>query len=67
LYDFLTHEDMTDRVYVIENIHANADTYALWVDLIKENKVVVSFDLYDCGVVFLDGKMPKINYKVMLV
>lgn len=67
LYDFLTHEDMTDRVYVIENIHANADTYALWVDLIKENKVVVSFDLYDCGVFFLDGKMPNINYKVMLV
>lgn len=66
LYDFLVHEEVVNRVYVIENIHANAESYALWKSLILSPKVVVSFDLYDCGVLFFDGKMPKFNYKVML-
>ena len=67
LYDFLIHEEGIDCVYVIEGIHADAASYALWCSLIKEERVVVSFDLYDCGVLFLDGKMPKFNYKVMLL
>lgn len=66
LYDFLKHEEAVDRAYVIEGIHADAATLTLWQQLIALDKVVVSFDLYDCGVLFLDGKMPKINYKVML-
>ena len=66
LYDFMVHEEVVNRVYVIENIHANAKSYALWKALILSSKVVVSFDLYDCGVLFFDGKMPKFNYKVML-
>jgi hypothetical protein len=67
LYDFMVHEEVVNRVYVIENIHANAKSYALWKALILSSKVVVSFDLYDCGVLFFDGKMPKFNYKVMLI
>lgn len=66
LYDFVRHEEGIDRVYVIEGIHADADTHALWQRLIALDKVVVSFDVYDCGVLFVEGKMPKFNYKVML-
>lgn len=66
LFDFLQHEDGVDSVYVVEGIHADAATRSLWQSLIVLDKVVVSFDLYDCGVLFLDGKMPKFNYKVML-
>ena len=66
LYDFLQHEDGINAVYVIEGIHADAATYLLWQSLITLDKVVVSFDLYDCGVLFLDGKMSKFNYEVML-
>ena len=66
LYDFVFREKGIERVYVVEGIHERAETYALWTSLIEEKDVVVSFDLYDCGVLFLDGKMPKFNYKVML-
>lgn len=66
LYDFVRQEEGIDRVYVIEGIHADADTLALWQRLIALDKVVVSFDVYDCGVLFLEGKMTKFNYKVML-
>ena len=66
LYDFIQREEGIDSVYVIEGIHANTATHALWQRIITLDKVVVSFDLYDCGVLFLEGKMPKFNYKVML-
>lgn len=66
LYDFLQHEEGVDSVYIVEGIHADAATHSLWLSLIALDKVVVSFDLYDCGVLFLEGKMPKFNYKVML-
>ena len=60
------------KSFVINNImvfmiHSSERNFALWESVIQSSKVVVSFDLYDCGVLFLDGNMPKINYKVMLV
>ncbi len=67
LLDFLKEEERFNVVYVIEGIHLSNHTNALWQSIIQSNKVVVSFDLYDCGVVFVDGNMPKFNYKVMLV
>ncbi len=67
LLDFVNTEQCFDVVYVIEGIHLSDQTYALWESVIESRKVVVSFDLYDCGVVFLDGNMAKFNYKVMLV
>ncbi len=66
LYDFLIREKGLERVYVIEGIHDDAESYSLWMEIIQDEKVVVSFDLYDCGVLFFDGKLPKFNYKVML-
>lgn len=67
LYHFLSLDHRFNEVYVIERIHSSERNFALWESVIQSSKVVVSFDLYDCGVLFLDGNMPKINYKVMLV
>ena len=67
LFNFLNSEQRFNEVYIIEGIHQSEANYALWKSVVQSSKVVVSFDLYDCGVVFLDGNMPKINYKVMLV
>ena len=67
LYYFLSLDHRFNEVYVIERIHSSERNFALWESVIQSSKVVVSFDLYDCGVLFLDGNMPKINYKVMLV
>ena len=67
LFHFLNSDQRFNEVYVIEGIYSSKCTHALWESVIQSSKVVISFDLYDCGVVFLDGNMPKINYKVMLV
>lgn len=67
LFHFISLEERFSAVYVIEGIHSSGKTLALWESIIQSSKVVVSFDLYDCGVVFIDGNMPKFNYKVMLV
>ncbi len=67
LLAFLSEEQCFNVVYIIEDIHSSDQTYALWESIIQSSKVVVSFDLYDCGVVILDGNMHKFNYKVMLV
>ncbi len=67
LLDFLNAEQCFEVVYIIEGIHSSKQSKALWESIIKSSKIVVSFDLYDCGVVFVDGNMPKFNYKVMLV
>ena len=66
LFDFVSSGDFGD-VWVIEHIHSSRDSFQLWNTIITSGKVVVSFDVYDCGVIFLRGKMPKINYKIMLV
>ena len=67
LLDFLKAQECFDVVYIIEGIHSSKQSNELWESIILSSKVVVSFDLYDCGVVFVDGNMPKFNYKVMLV
>ena len=67
LFNFLNEDQCFNSVYVIEDIHASTETLSLWESVVKSPKVVVSFDLYDCGVIFVEGKMPKFNYKVMLV
>lgn len=67
LLDFLKEEESFNAVYIIEGIYSSKEINALWETIVQSSKVVVSFDLYDCGVVFVEGKMPKFNYKVMLV
>lgn len=66
LLEFLNEDYSVDALYVIEGIHASRDSYKTWCDIVKSDKVGVSFDLFDCGVLFFDKKMDKRNYKVML-
>ena len=51
-------------VFVVEHIKRNKETQKFWSELLKDDRVVVSFDLYYCGVLFFDKKKYKHNYKV---
>ncbi len=53
-------------VLVIENIHCDRLAKRLWLKLISDSRVGVTFDLYDCGLAFFNLNMYKTNYKVML-
>ena len=58
---------MSDKsVLIIEDIQTNRCARALWRKVIRDNRVGVTFDLYDCGVAFFNLKMNKNNYKLML-
>lgn len=56
---------VTDRsVFVVEGIRYSTAMYRLWRDMQQENRVVVTFDLYDLGLIFFDRKKNKQHYIV---
>lgn len=57
---------IVDSLFIIEGIHRSRKAYQLWCDIIEGDAVTLSFDLFDCGVLFLDRRFFKCNYKVML-
>ena len=63
---FLKDYENIDHILIIEGIHKTKKAYINWKEIIKDETVRVSFDLYDCGVLFFDEKMYKRNYKAML-
>lgn len=51
---------------VVKDIHLNDESKRLWAALLKTHEGYLTFDLYDCGVVFLDTSLQGGNYNVML-
>ena len=49
---------------IIEGIHANRATKTLWQQIVADDKACVTYDLYDCGLVFFDKTKYKLNYIV---
>ncbi|MFA6718211.1 MAG: hypothetical protein WCS15_03945 [Prevotella sp.] len=51
---------------IVEHIYQSKASYRTW-KLMQQNEYVgVSFDLYDCGLLFFDRNMYKREYKVNL-
>jgi hypothetical protein len=48
-----------DTMVVIDGIHRNKDN---WQKVVSDERTVVTFDLYYCGIVFFDKKRHKQNY-----
>lgn len=67
LLEYLNEKGVVDKLVIIEDIHRDSSSYKLWKEIIEDEFVTVSFDLYDCGVLFFDKKWYKCNYKVMLL
>lgn len=51
---------------VVKDIHLNDESWKLWRALVESYNGYLTFDLYDCGVIFLDASLQGGNYKVML-
>lgn len=54
----------SSSVLIIENIKHNKETQKYWSELISDSRTGVSFDLYYCGVLFLNNDMVKQSYIV---
>ena len=52
----------SDGMLILEGIHQNKTTLAFWREIVKDYRVGVTFDLYDCGILFFDKKHYKKNY-----
>ena len=51
-------------VLVIENIKWDKEVKAYWTELVSDTRTGISFDLYYCGVLFLNRNMVKQSYVV---
>lgn len=51
-------------VFIIEGIYYNKETRCAWSELLNDERVRISYDLYYCGILFFDSNRYKQNYKV---
>lgn len=51
-------------VLVIENIKRDKEVKTYWAELVSDTRTGISFDLYYCGVLFLNRNMVKQSYVV---
>jgi hypothetical protein len=49
---------------LLTNIHACEGAWNNWCELLSDDRVVMTFDLYTHGIVFFDTTKSKMNYKV---
>ena len=54
----------SSSVLIIENIKRDKEAQRYWPELISDSRTGVSFDLYYCGVLFLNNDMVKQSYIV---
>ena len=54
-----------DSLVIIEHIYTSKEKKSFWKRIIQDNRVSVTFDLYECGLVFFDDR-PKNHYKLLL-
>lgn len=54
----------SSSVLIIENIKRDKEAQRYWSELISDSRTGVSFDLYYCGVLFLNNDMVKQSYIV---
>lgn len=51
-------------VLILEHIKCNKETEAYWKSLVADDRTGITFDLYYCGLIFLDKTMIKQDYIV---
>lgn len=57
----LAHDGM---VLIIEGIYGSRAAGALWKEVSNDNRCTLTYDLYDCGIIYFDKKRFKENYTV---
>ena len=64
LYERILGSVDSNTLLVIFNIYRNSLNISIWNKLLQDSRTGVSFDLYDCGIIFFDLKKYKQNFKV---
>ena len=64
LYESLLLQAPAGLVWVVEHIHSNRTARRHWQQLVADERTGVTFDLYNCGIVFFDHLRPKQHYVV---
>lgn len=53
-----------ETLFVLDGIHSNREAARQWKQICQHPEVTVTLDLYAAGIVFIDKKLHKRNYKV---
>lgn len=53
-------------ILIVQDIYSTSQSLKDWKTICTDNRTGVTFDLYDCGIVFFDLNMYKQHYKVNL-
>lgn len=53
-----------DSLLIVEGIHLDKQAKDLWLQIVENDQTAVTYDLYDCGLVFFDKQKFKTNYIV---
>lgn len=64
VYEAFADHAAADSMLVVEDIHHSMETLRNWRKILIDGRSGISFDLYDCGIVFFDRKKYKRNYCV---
>ena len=59
----LTFTDENSMI-VVEDIHKGKEEKKFWNEILNDQRTGVTFDLYDCGIIFFDKQRYKENYIV---
>ena len=63
VFDFCAEKAAKDTLLIIVGIHRNCRCYQFWRQMAQDNRTSLSFDLFDCGILFFDNRT-KQHYKV---
>ena len=57
----LKHVD-NKSMMIVENIYNGKDERAFWKAVINDDRTGITFDLFECGIIFFDKSRYKKNY-----
>lgn len=65
LFERLVQMANPHSLIIIENIYRSQEMTSFWKSIIENDRVSVTFDLLDCGLIFFDNRNKK-HYKLLL-
>lgn len=63
-YEVAARNATQSSVLVVSGIHASREVKAAWKQICADSRTIVTFDLYELGIVFFDRRLNKQDYKV---
>lgn len=64
LFDSFVSSANANSLLIVEAIHVNNYTKAIWQQMISDSRTVVSFDLYYCGIICFDNTKSKQQFVI---